>query len=610
MSTFQEMGLSPEILRAIEELNFITPTPVQLQTIPVLLKSQIDLIALAQTGTGKTAAFGLPILQQIQVDIHSVQSLILCPTRELCMQITKDLESFSKYTNNINVVAVYGGAAIRNQIDALHRGAQIVVATPGRALDLINRKALKINAIQWLVLDEADEMLNMGFQEDLDAILSTTPQEKQTLLFSATMPKEIVSITRKYMTSPTEISVGKRNTGAENVTHEFYMVHAKDRYEALKRIADLNPKVYSIVFCRTRMETKDVADKLMQDGYNADALHGDLSQAQRDNVMDRFRRGSLQILVATDVAARGLDVSDLTHVINYNLPDELEVYIHRSGRTGRAGKNGISVSIVHTRESNKIKALEKMTGKKFEQKMVPGGKEICEKQLFNLVDIVEKVEVNPQIDQFLPVIYKKLEYLDREELIKHFVSVEFNRFLEYYKNARDLNVIDSRNDRPDRREKKGRDRSEKPSWPERADRPERRPVNRQNNVDFARFFINVGQKNGLQPAKLIGLIKDITGKKDVEVGKIEIMKKFSFFEIDNTYSKTLLKGSKDAEFDNIQVVVEPSQPEPVKRNRDKKDENYSKGKRKDLGLAKGKKRDKFSGGKSFGNKTPKKRKKY
>ncbi|HEY9114301.1 MAG TPA: DEAD/DEAH box helicase, partial [Bacteroidales bacterium] len=489
------------------------------------------------------------------------------------------------------------------------------------------RKALKVDNIKWLVLDEADEMLNMGFQEDLDAILSTTPEEKQTLLFSATMPKEIVSITRKYMKSPTEISVGKRNVGADNVKHEFYMVQARDRYEALKRIADINPKVYSIVFCRTRMETKDVADKLMQDGYNADALHGDLSQAQRDNVMDRFRRGSLQILVATDVAARGLDVSDLTHVINYNLPDELEVYIHRSGRTGRAGKNGISVSIIHTRESNKIKALEKLTGKKFEQKMVPGGKEICEKQLFNLVDIMEKVEVNhTQIDQFLPAIYKKLEWLDREELIKHFVSVEFNRFLEYYKNARDLNVFDSRNERSDRGDRKGRNRderskrsdrpdrfgnSDKPSWPERSDRPERKERSRRSDVNFSRFFINVGEKNGLQPAKLIGLINDITGKKNIEVGKIEIMKKFAFFEVDSEYSKLLFKGSKNAEFDNIPVVVELSQPEPTKRIRDKKDENYFKGKKKESGYSKDKKRDKFSKGKSFGSKSsPKKRKKY
>lgn len=625
MSTFQEMGLSPEILRAIEELNFVTPTPVQQQTIPVLLESPKDLIALAQTGTGKTAAFGLPILQQVQPEINSIQSLILCPTRELCMQITKDFESFSKYTKNLHVVAVYGGAAIKNQIDALNRGVQVVVATPGRALDLIKRRALKVNTIKWLVLDEADEMLNMGFQEDLDAILSTTPEDKQTLLFSATMPKEIVSITRKYMKSPTEISVGKRNTGADNVKHEFYMVQARDRYEALKRIADMNPKVYSIVFCRTRIETKDVADKLMQDGYNADALHGDLSQAQRDNVMDRFRRGSLQILVATDVAARGLDVSDLTHVINYNLPDELEVYIHRSGRTGRAGKNGISVSIIHTRESNKIKALEKLTGKKFEQKMVPGGKEICERQLFNLVDIVEKVDVNPQIDQFLPVIYKKLEHLGREELIKHFVSVEFNRFLEYYKNARDLNVFDSRNERGDRGDRRGRGRdreerrgnqdkfenSNRPSWPERSDRPERKERGRRSDTNFSRFFINVGEKNGLQPARLIGLINDMTGKKDIEVGKIEIMKKFAFFEIDSDYSKLLFKGSKEAEFDNIPVVVELSQPEPVKRIRDKKDENYSKGKKKDSGYSKDKKRDKFSKGKSFGSKSsPKKRKKY
>lgn len=646
MSTFHEMGLSPEILHAIEELGFVTPTPIQQQTIPVLLDSSADLIALAQTGTGKTAAFGLPIIQQIKPDLISVQSLIICPTRELCMQITGDMESYSKFTKGLHVVAVYGGANIRNQIDQLNRGAQVVVATPGRALDLIKRKALKVNAIRWLVLDEADEMLNMGFQEDLDAILSTTPAEKQTMLFSATMPKEIVSITKKYMTSPTEISVGKRNTGAENVKHEYYMVQARDRYEALKRIADINPKIYSIVFCRTRMETKDVADKLMEDGYNADALHGDLSQAQRDNVMDRFRRQNLQILVATDVAARGLDVSDLTHVINYNLPDELEVYIHRSGRTGRAGKNGISVSIIHTRESNKIKALEKLTGKKFEQKMVPGGKDICEKQLFNLVDIVEKVDVNhAQIEQFLPVIYKKLEWLERDELIKHFISVEFNRFLTYYKDSKDLNIFDSRsgsgrsdrsdrfgkrerperadrndryenrersarpekNDRYENRERSGRpDKSDRFEKRERSDRPDRndkfekRTDRKRSEIDFSRFFINVGEKNGLVPARLIGLINDMTGKKNIEVGKIEIMKKFAFFEIDSEYNKTLFKGSKDAEFDGIPVVVELSQPEPVKRIRDKKD----------LGYSKPNKDKKFSNKKSFGDKKRGKKKRY
>jgi ATP-dependent RNA helicase DeaD len=428
MNSFIESGLKPEILTAIEAMGFINPTPIQQQTIPAILGSSNDLIALAQTGTGKTAAFGLPILTLADAGLTVPQALVLCPTRELCMQITSDLQKYAKDMNHLRSVAIYGGASIENQIKSLKKGCHFVVGTPGRVLDMIRRKALVLGNIRWLVLDEADEMLNMGFKEDLDTILSETPQKRQTLLFSATMPREIAEIASKYMQDPIEISVGKRNAGAENVRHEYYMVHARDRYLALKRIVDVSPSVYGIVFCRTRQETKDVADKLMQDGYNADALHGDLSQAQRDYVMNRFRIKNLQLLVATDVAARGLDVNDLTHIINYNLPDDLEVYIHRSGRTGRAGKSGVAVSIIHTRETGRIKDLERMTRKPFERKKVPGGKEICEKQLFNLVDRVENTEVDPQIEQYLPVIYKKLEWLSREELIKHFVSVEFNRF--------------------------------------------------------------------------------------------------------------------------------------------------------------------------------------
>jgi len=434
MSTFEELGLKPEILKIIDELGFVNPTPIQEKIIPVILGSRKDLIGLAQTGTGKTAAFGLPIIQL-------VQALVLCPTRELGMQVANDLKTYGKYVKNFNVVSVYGGASIEPQINAIKKGCQVVVGTPGRTLDLIKRKVLKIKHIRWMVLDEADEMLNMGFKDELDAILEQTPAEKETLLFSATMPKEIRQIANKYMNDPEEVLAGKKNIGAENVRHEFYSVQAKDRYEVLKRIADMNPHIYSIVFCRTRRETKEVADKLIADGYNADALHGDLSQAQRDNVMKRFRTKHLQILVATDVAARGLDVNDLTHVINYNLPDELEAYIHRSGRTGRAGKSGISIAICHSRELNKIKRLEQLSGKKFVKKLVPGGAEICEKQLYNLIDKVEKIEVNEsQIEKYLPVIYKKLDWLSREELIKHFVSVEFNSFLEYYKGAKDLNI--------------------------------------------------------------------------------------------------------------------------------------------------------------------------
>jgi ATP-dependent RNA helicase DeaD len=402
---FEDYRLSEELLDGIKALGFEEPTPVQKECIPVLMANKTDMVALAQTGTGKTAAFGLPLLEKIQGKPNKPQALILSPTRELCVQIASDLENFSKYLHHHSIVPVYGGANIQTQIQALKSGSSIIVGTPGRTLDLIKRGILKVNNIKYLVLDEADEMLSMGFKDDLDAILSDTPATKQTLLFSATMPAEIKRIADTYMTDPVEIEVGKRNAGAENVEHHYYMVHARDRYKALKRIVDIHPKIYGLVFCRTRAETKDVADKLVGEGYNVDALHGDLSQAQRDFVMNRFRHKHLQLLIATDVAARGLDVNDLSHVINYNLPDELEVYIHRSGRTGRAGKTGIAISIIHTRETGKIRQLEKISKKNFIQKQVPLGREICKKQLFNLIDKVEKVDVNEQqIEEFLPSI--------------------------------------------------------------------------------------------------------------------------------------------------------------------------------------------------------------
>jgi ATP-dependent RNA helicase DeaD len=610
MLTFTESGLNPEILKAVKELNFITPTPIQQKTIPTLLDSASDLIGLAQTGTGKTAAFGLPLVHLADTKNKNVQALILCPTRELCIQITKDLESYSKYVPGFKSVAVYGGTSIREQMRDLDRGCQLVVGTPGRTIDLIERKALKVNNIRWLILDEADEMLNMGFKEDLDTILESVPSERQTLLFSATMPKEISQISKKYMKNPTEISAGKKNAGAENVSHEYYVVSARDRYSALKRIVDLHPSIYALVFCRTRQETKDVSAKLIADGYNADSLHGDLSQAQRDYAMDRFRSKQLQILVATDVAARGLDVSEMTHVINYNLPDELEVYIHRSGRTGRAGSLGIAVSIIHTRETGKIRNLEKISGKKFERKMVPGGKEICEKQLFSLIDKMEQVEINEsQIDQFLPVIYKKLEWLSREELIKHFVSLEFNRFLAYYKNAPDLNVDLSRSsrgggsekggewgrrdswDRGDRNSKRdrggerssNRDRGgERSSNRDRSgersssrDRVEERSSGRDRGGEkarghrgssgsFSRFYINMGSKHDLNPTKLIGLLNDNLKDRDVSVGKIDIMRNFSFFEVDSNYEKKVINSLKDSKYNNEKLIVDLSQPEKPK----------------------------------------------
>ncbi|MEN8229775.1 MAG: DEAD/DEAH box helicase [Bacteroidota bacterium] len=545
MMLFDEMDLNESILRAVKELGFQEPTPVQEKVIPRILNNKQDLISLAQTGTGKTAAFGLPLIQQADTEIKSIQSLVLCPTRELCIQISSDLKKFSKYIEDFRVIPVYGGANIDTQIRSLKKGGQIVVGTPGRVLDLIGRKILKVNKIEWLVLDEADEMLNMGFKEELDKILEGTPEGKQTLLFSATMPKEIRRISNQYMHEPEEISVGTKNAGAENVKHEYYVAHAKNRYEALKRIADMNPDIYGIVFCRTRQETKDVANKFMNDGYNADALHGDLSQSQRDYVMNRFRNRHLQMLVATDVAARGLDVNNLTHVINYNLPDDLDAYIHRSGRTGRAGKSGISISIVHTREFGRIKSLERITKKPFQRKPIPGGKEICKKQLFHLIDKVEKVDVSSgQIDEFLPEISRKLDWISKEDLIKHFVSYEFNRFLSYYKEAPDLNVDTS----------SGRDKTST-VW-------DKKKNTKKSRKDFSRFHINLGSKNNINATRLIGLILEETKNRQIDVGKIDIMKGFSFFEVDKQSESDVLKAfSGDVTYSGRKVTVDLSRPE-------------------------------------------------
>ncbi len=582
MILFSEMGLSTEIQSAVEDLGFVQPTPVQEKVIPFLLESRQDLVALAQTGTGKTAAFGLPIIQQLDFSKNRVQALILSPTRELAIQIAGDLQNFSKNVGFVNIAVVYGGADIVKQMKDIERGAQIVVGTPGRTLDLIKRGKLKINEIRWVVLDEADEMLSMGFKDDLDAILETSPAEKQTLLFSATMPQEIVQISKKYMNNIFEISVGKKNTGTADVEHHYYVVHAKDRYIALKRVADINPNIYGIIFCRTRMETKEVADKLMEDGYNADALHGDLSQSQRDFVMQRFRNKHLQMLVATDVAARGLDVNDLTHVINYNLPDDPEIYIHRSGRTGRAGKKGISVTLIHLREKGKLKQVERTVNQPFIKKMVPSGKEICEKQLFSLIDRVEKIEVNnDQIGQFMPVIYKKLAWLDREELIKHFVSVEFNRFLTYYENAPDINVDEShqnerdfsgrgersergdRGDRGDRRDRgRRKDRDGRDARNNRDDRENRENIIRKSdrvgrgNYEFSRFFFNMGKKNGIGKRTIIDMINQNLPNKNIEIGSIEVLKGFSFFEVDKRFENDVLKAFKDATYKGQRIGID------------------------------------------------------
>jgi ATP-dependent RNA helicase DeaD len=433
MSEFKKLGVTPEIAQALAELGYEQPMPVQSEVIPQLLNKTRNIIALAQTGTGKTAAFGIPIIQKTDVKNVTPQTLILCPTRELCLQIAGDLADYSKYVDDIKVLPVYGGSSIESQIRALKRGVHIIVATPGRLIDLIKRKTVSLSNVQSVVLDEADEMLNMGFTEDLDEILSYVPENRSMLLFSATMPREIQRITGKYMKDPMEITIGRKNEGALNVRHTYYVVHAKDRYLALKRIVDYYPNIYGIIFCRTRKDTQEIADKLIQDGYDADSLHGDLSQAQRDLVMSKFRNHNLQLLVATDVAARGLDVDDVSHIINYSLPDDIESYTHRSGRTGRAGKAGTSISIIHTKERGKISQIEKQINKQFEKREIPKGDVICEKQLFNFVDKIEKVKVNEEeIERLLPSIFRKLEWLEKEDIIKRIVSLEFNRLIEYY----------------------------------------------------------------------------------------------------------------------------------------------------------------------------------
>ncbi len=570
MSTFKVTGLSPEILRGIEDLGFENPTPIQEKVIPAALASDNDIIGLAQTGTGKTAAFGLPILEQIDLTDNTTQALILSPTRELCLQIAKDIEQFGKYLKGLNVVPIYGGARIDTQIRALKRGAHVVVATPGRMFDMIKRQAADVTSIRTVVLDEADEMLNMGFRDELDGILEGTPKEKRTLLFSATMPKEVARIAKHYMDEPTEITIGQQNSGAENVRHTYYQVREKDRYSALKRIADYNPDIYGIVFCRTRNETKDIADKLIKDGYNADALHGDLSQVQRDYVMNHFRNRTLQMLVATDVAARGIDVSDITHVINYNLPEDLEVYTHRSGRTGRADKSGVSIAIVNYREKRKLMDLERSIRKKFEKVMVPTGDQICEKQLFNLIDRMENVGVDEkQIAQFMEAVSAKLENLSKEEVIKRFISLEFNRFLDYYRDAEDLNEKESRSgrDRDDRFSRGGRDGRDRRDRGERGERGER-GGRRGGRSGFTRFFINIGRKDSVLPKNIIGMINDHTQDRDINIGDIDIKDSFSFFEVGKRHTEKILDSLKHQKYKGRQLRVEVAEDSDRPRHRD------------------------------------------
>lgn len=535
MTPFSDLGLNPMILQALTEIGFETPTPIQSKVIPHLLNSNKDLVGLAQTGTGKTAAFVLPIIQQLDMNRDEVQSLILCPTRELAMQIAGDIKNFIKYLPGVTVTVVYGGERIDKQIRAFKNRPQIVVGTPGRTNDLIRRGVLKVNHVRWLVLDEADEMLNMGFKEELDEVLQTIPNSKQALLFSATMNQQIRRIADNYMKKPEDITVGEKNKGADNVQHFYYVVHEKDRYQVLRRIADANPDIHGLIFCRTRRETQQIADKLIQDHYSAEAIHGEISQEQRTLVMNRFRDKKIQLLVATDVAARGIDVAGLTHVINYNIPDKLEAYVHRSGRTGRANKSGISLVIVNMREKYKIRMLEAKVGKSFEQARIPGGEDICEKQLFNLVDKVCTMEVNEtQINKYLGLITKKFEHMSREELIKRLISEEFNRFLDHYQNAADLNSgVGSGDDS----QKEGPLRYDK------------------SNVLFARFNINIGRSVGLHVKELLDFINSQRDLKGVEIGTIELNRDYTLFEIDERLKNKVLKSFEGIKINGIKIEI-------------------------------------------------------
>ncbi len=548
--TFQQLGVSEPLLKAIEELGFESPMPVQEKVIPHLLDADSgDVVALAQTGTGKTAAFGLPLIERVDTSRHIPQALVLAPTRELCLQISSDLADFSKYVNGLRVLPVYGGSSIESQIRALKEGIQIIVATPGRLIDLIKRGVVKLDDIHTVVLDEADEMLNMGFLDSIDEILSHIPSDRKMLLFSATMPNDISRIAKKYMHDPVEIVVGKKNEGAQNVKHVYYMVNARDKYLALKRIADDTPNIYAIIFCRTRRDTQEIADRLIQDGYNADALHGDLSQQQRDIVMKKFRDRVITLLVATDVAARGLDVDDLTHVINYGLPDDTAVYTHRSGRTGRAGKTGVSVAIIHSREKGKLREIEKKIGKTFERKEVPTPDHIIEKQLYNLADRLEKVKVDEtEISKYLPGVARKLGWLSNEDLLKRVLSLEFNRLLDYYRDAPQIDFIDEK----PRKEKKERT-FERPSAAEK----DRRTAEK----GMARMYINAGKQDGFYAGNLIDMLNQLVSGKRVDVGRIDLMPGYSLFDIPEKEARRVAEGLTGADFMGKRIYVEKADPD-------------------------------------------------
>jgi ATP-dependent RNA helicase DeaD len=563
--TFKELGLRVEVLQSIEAMGFAEPTPIQQSAIPHLLNDQSDFVGLAQTGTGKTAAFGLPLIHKVTDRPTETQGLIIAPTRELCLQISKDLEAFAQFDKQIRVVAVYGGTDIRRQMTEIKRGATIVVATPGRLVDLINRRAINLQTVETVVLDEADEMLNMGFKEDIDAILDATPDTKNVWLFSATMPKEVAAIAKNYMTDPLEVAMGHKNQSNENIEHIYYTVKERDRYDALKRLIDASPDIFGLVFCRTRNETATVAEKLAKDGYSAEPLHGDLSQAMRDRVMDRFRERSIQLLVATDVAARGIDVDNITHVINYNLPDDIENYTHRSGRTARAGRQGKSLVLINARENYKIKAIERQIRMTFAAALIPEASEICGIQLNKLISKVKEIEVKENdIAPFLPAIMADFEELSKEEVIKKFISAEFNRFIEYYDRAGDLNVAGGREDRGDRgRDKNDRfdrkDRFERSDRGERGDRGDRSDRAPRDMGNRTRFFVSLGKRDGLNPGGLLRVICDATGIKSASVGRIDVMPNFSFFEADKGDEGAILSQVNGADYEGHKVMVEITQ---------------------------------------------------
>jgi ATP-dependent RNA helicase DeaD len=555
MTNFESLGIVPEIVKSVTEMGYVSPMPVQEEVIPLLLNNICDIIALAQTGTGKTAAFGLPVIQTTDIAVRRPQSLILCPTRELCLQIASDMSDYSKYVEGISVLPVYGGSSIESQIKSLKKGVHIIVATPGRLLDLMKRGVADLSSIRNVILDEADEMLSMGFTESIEDILAAVPAERHMLLFSATMPREIESITGRYMHSPHRVVIGEKNSGNVNIRHIYFMVHARDKYHALKRLADYYPNIYGIIFCRTRNETKEIAERLIRDGYNADALHGELTQQARDTVMQKFRNRNLQLLVATDVAARGLDVNNLTHVIHYGLPDEAEAYTHRSGRTARAGKTGISMSICHIREKSKLRHIMQMSNCKFELGSIPGNKVICEKQLFNFADRIEKVKVDEQeIASLMPDILRKLDWLEKEDILKRVISLEFNRLLEYYKNAGVIENVD---------EKSSGDRQDSGRRGRKTDYKEAKGYTpRDSYPDFSSdsmkmLKINFGRKDSLKPSQLIELINKCVKGKPVDIGHIDIREEFTLFEADKSAAGRLMDSMNRFEVNGKNIFVKP-----------------------------------------------------